>query len=79
MPDARILFLMPNPIESNYSGAVTHLRHVSTQRQSTTAEALWTLGNGKPSHRANDLRILEKWQRFYPAEQIFVHFIEDRG
>ncbi len=77
MPDAKILFLMRNPIERDYSGVVKHLRYVGAQGQSTTDDALWTLGDGKPSRRADYLRILEKWQRFYPDEQIFVGFTED--
>jgi hypothetical protein len=78
MPDARILFLMRNPIERDYSGVVKHLYHVGTQGEATTDEALSSrFGGGNPSRRGDYLQILKKWQLFYPADQIFVGFIED--
>ena len=78
MPDAKILFLIRNPIERDYSGVVKHLRHVGTNGNAATDEYVSAhFDHGSRSHRAAYLQILKKWQRFYPNEQIFVGFIED--
>ena len=78
MPNAKIIFLMRNPIERDYSGVVKHQLHAGTQREAATDKRLSAhFGNGRRSRRADYLQILKKWQRFYPDEQIFVGFIED--
>jgi len=85
MPDARIFFLMRNPIERAYAASVWRL-HMLIARdllkgqtvEGATEEQLYE-GFDHPEVTAETdyLQILEKWQRFYPADQIFVGFIED--
>jgi Sulfotransferase family len=85
MPDARILFLMRNPIERAYAASVWRL-HILIARNLLKGQTVEEATEGQifqgfdhPEVRAETdyLRILEKWQRYYPADQIFVGFIED--
>jgi hypothetical protein len=85
MPHARIMFLMRNPIERAYAASVWRLHMLVARNllegqtvEGATEEQLYE-GFGHPEVRAETdyLRILEKWQRFYPSDQIFVGFIED--
>ena len=85
MPNARILFLMRNPIERAYAASVWRF-HMLIARdllkgqtvEAVTEEQLFE-GFDHPEVRAETdyLQILQKWQRFYPPRQIFVGFIED--
>ena len=85
MPNARIIFFMRNPIERVYAASVWRL-HMLIARdllrrqtvEAATEEQLFE-GFDDPEIRSETsyLQILEKWQRFYPADQIFVGFIED--
>src|SRR5215204_3670331 len=85
MPHARIFFIMRNPIERAYAASVWRL-HMLIARdllkgqtvEGATEEQLYE-GFDHPEVTAETdyLQILEKWQRFYPADQIFVGFIED--
>jgi len=78
MPNAKIILLMRNPIERDYSGVVRHLRDARKMGKAEMDEFLATrFDGGGPSRRADYLQILQKWQRFYPDDQIFVGFIED--
>ena len=85
MPDARILFLMRNPIERAYAASVWRIHMLIArdllkgQTVEAATEAQLLEGFDHPEVRAETdyLQILEKWQRFYPDEQIFVGFIED--
>jgi hypothetical protein len=85
MPDARILFLIRNPIERAYAASVWRLHMLIArdllkgQTVEAATEAQLLEGFDHPEVRAETdyLQILEKWRRFYPDEQIFVGFIED--
>ncbi len=85
MPNARILFLMRNPIERVYAASVWRLHMLIARNllegqtvEAATDEQLFE-GFDHPEVRAETdyVRILQKWQRFYPEDQIFVGFIED--
>jgi len=85
MPNARILFLMRNPIERAYAASVWRLHMLIAREllkgqtvEAATKEQLWE-GFDHPEVRAETdyLQILDKWQRFYTPDQIFVGFIED--
>jgi hypothetical protein len=78
IPNVKIIFLLRNPIERDYSGVVKHL-HQTGQRMETAPDK-WLVErfrSGGISRRADYLRILDKWRQFYPDEQIFVGFLED--
>jgi Sulfotransferase family len=85
MPHARIIFLMRNPIERAYAASVWRLHMLIARNllegqtvEGATEEQLHE-GFDHPEVTAETdyLRIIEKWQRFYAADQIFVGFIED--
>jgi hypothetical protein len=85
MPDATILFLMRNPIERTYAASVWRLHLLiarnllkgQTVEAATREQLLEGFDHPEITAETDYLRILEKWQRFYPANQIFVGFIED--
>jgi len=78
MPDAKIIFLMRNPIERTWSQAVQHFDRRKVTVQSLSESRLRDFFNLKGVRLRSDYRhILENWQKFYPEEQIFVGFLED--
>ncbi len=80
MPDARIVFFMRNPIERLYSSALMRLRHLREMGRKTEADQAFFerfLREPEVVAETKYLRSLERWQRFYPDEQIFVGFLED--
>jgi Sulfotransferase family len=77
MPDAKLIFLMRNPIERAYSGAVMHLDLEGQKSQTASDEELSKLAGRIGVERTRYLRILERWRQYYPDEQIFVGFLED--
>ena len=85
MPNARIIFLMRNPIERAYAASVWRLHMLiarnllkgQTVEAATQAQLLEGFDHPEVRAETDYLQILEKWQRFYPDEQIFVGFIED--
>lgn len=79
MPDAKIIFMMRNPMERAWSQALMDLtwgagltdvpfprfnRHFMSKRSRAFGDYSQTLDN---------------WRQFYPEEQIFVGFLEDAG
>jgi hypothetical protein len=85
MPDARIIFLIRNPVERLYAASVWRLHlliargRLKVQDLEATTEQQLFEGFDDPEiiSETSYLRILQKWQRFYPADQIFVGFLED--
>lgn len=85
MPSARILFLTRNPIERVYAASVWRLHMLiarnllkgQTVEEATEEQLLEGFDHPEVRAETNYLPILEKWQRYYPADQIFVGFIED--
>lgn len=80
MPDAKIIFIMRNPIERSWSAAVMYFDKRGTRKADSVPEkAFCRLIDNAPNmyQRADYPGILENWQKFYPEEQIFVGFIED--
>ena len=79
VPDARIVFMMRNPVERVWSQAVMSFdRTKGKSIDSVTEEELLRMFSGEGFRRRTDyLRTLEAWSSFYPEEQIFVGFLED--
>ena len=76
MPDARIIFLMRNPIERAWSQSLMDLR--GRNIEDVTDEEFQRHFKGKRSHLFTDyLRTLANWEAFFPQGQIFVGFLED--
>jgi hypothetical protein len=81
MPEAKIIFMMRNPIERPWSQTVMRLDNVSKYRIGLTKERKIHRSLTRQSSRARTeyLRTLKNWETFYPEEQIFVGFLEDVG
>lgn len=75
IPDAKIIFIMRNPIERAWSAAVMRSSRAGNtdlrQHYHSSFALNHSIGN------TNYQRTLENWGRFYPAERIFVGFLED--
>jgi hypothetical protein len=79
VPDARIIFMMRNPVERVWSQAVMGFdRSKGKAVDAVTDEELLRMFSGEGSRRRTDyLRTLDTWSAFYPKERIFVGFLED--
>ncbi len=78
-PEARIIFMMRNPVERVWSQAVMSFdrgrnRPIDTATQD---ELLRQFGGAGAKRRTDYLRTLETWRAFYREDQIFVGFLED--
>src|SRR5918997_4626771 len=79
VPDARIIFMMRNPVERVWSQAVMGFdRSKGKAVDAVTEEELLRVFGGEGSRRRTDyLRTLDTWSAFYPEDRIFVGFLED--
>ncbi len=79
MPEAKIVFMMRNPIERVWSQTVMSFdRGKEGPIEDATEEELLRHFGGEGARRRTDyLRTLETWGAFYPEDQIFVGFLED--
>ena len=78
-PDAKIIFMMRNPIERVWSHAVMSFDKVEKGSVGTASQKKLLRKIGRDSTRSltDYLRTLETWRRFYPDERIFIGFLED--
>jgi Sulfotransferase family len=78
MPDAKIIFLMRNPVERTWSQSVQFFDRRGIKVQSLSESRLRDFFSLKGVRlRSSYLNILKNWQKFYPEEQFFVGFLED--
>jgi hypothetical protein len=79
VPDARIIFMMRNPIERVWSQAVMSFdRSQGKAIDAVTEEELLRTFGGEGYRRRTDyLLTLDTWGAFYPKDRIFVGFLED--
>jgi len=79
MPDAKLIFMMRNPIERAWSQAVMSFDKVQkgSAESASMEEILDRFARSSSSRLTNYLRTLENWSAFYSEEQIFVGFLED--
>jgi hypothetical protein len=76
MPEARIIFLMRNPIERAWSQSLMDVRERNIE--DVTDEEFQKHFESKRSRLFTDyLRTLENWGAFFAEKQIFVGFLED--
>jgi hypothetical protein len=76
MPEAKIIFLMRNPIERAWSQSLMDVRNRNIE--DVTDEEFQRHFESKRSRLFTDyLRTLENWGSFFPEKQIFVGFLED--
>ncbi len=77
MPEARIIFMMRNPIERAWSQALMDLRDEPNADDMPQKELTRRFANKRSRLLTDYLRTLENWGTFFPEEQIFVGFLED--
>jgi hypothetical protein len=79
MPDAKVIFMMRNPIERAWSQTVMSFDKVEKGSfASVSEEELFKkLGRNSTYKLSNYLRTFENWCAFYPPERFFVGFLED--
>jgi hypothetical protein len=74
-PNARIILMMRNPIERAWSGSVMAKRDIPLSEVKTSAA---TAIESQRSRMLTDyLTALDRWTAYYPAERIFIGFMED--
>lgn len=77
-PEARIIFMMRNPIERAYSAAVMELDRRGKTPEDVSHESHALLFESEDfTLRSDYLRTLANWHHFYPGDRIFVGFLED--
>ena len=79
VPDAKIIFMMRNPIERAWSQTVMSFDKVEKGSASSVSEEelFKRIGRNSTYKLSNYLRTFENWGGFYPAERFFVGFLED--
>jgi hypothetical protein len=79
MPDAKIVFMMRNPIERAWSQTVMSFDKAEKGSFSSVSEEelFKKIGRNSTYKLSNYLRTFENWGAFYPAERFFVGFLED--
>jgi hypothetical protein len=78
MPEAKIVFLMRNPIERAWSQTVMYFDKREGRRvEEVREEEFLDFTRSQSSLHTDYLRTLGNWGSFFPEEQIFVGFLED--
>ena len=78
MPDAKIIFMMRNPVERPWSAMDMRLRIRGHEVHEVKDRKFYRRFDNKGSRLRTDyLRTLESWGSYYPEEQVFVGFLED--
>lgn len=78
MPEAKIVFLMRNPIDRAWSHFLKTIRDKNRPLNSVLETEFIQHFNSDKSRKKSDYKtILETWQLCYPKEQIFTAFFEE--
>ena len=78
MPDAKIIFIMRNPIQRAWSHLLMELRNDKIPLESLSKEAFIEHFNSKKSIKKSSYsHIVETWKSYYPEEQLFIAFFEE--
>ena len=78
MPDAKIVFMIRNPVERPWSVMNMGLRMRGRSAEDVTLRNFRRQVKNRRVRRMTDyLRTLDTWSAFYPGDQIFVGFLED--
>lgn len=76
MPETKLFFMLRNPIERAWSGAIMEI--VRRNSLEASRDLLVAHFEGEASRSRTDyLRTLEVWGAEYPPEQIFIGYLED--
>ena len=77
MPEAKIIFMMRNPVERTWSQALMDFRRGLAAEATQEKDFLRHFDSKRPRLFSDYLRTLENWGTFFAEEQIFVGFLED--
>ena len=78
MPEAKIIFMMRNPVERAWSHTAMRLKNRGRSGEDLGEERFDRRFGRKASRLRTDyLRTLDNWGSFFPEERIFVGFLED--
>ncbi len=77
MPEARIIFMMRNPMERAWSQAMMEFGRGEPVEDIPFPKLNRHFVNARSRRLSNYMRTLDTWRMFYPEEQIFVGFLED--
>jgi hypothetical protein len=78
MPEAKIIFMMRNPIERAWSQSLMYFDKREGRRvEEVREEEFLEFTRSQSSLHTDYLRTLENWGAFFPRGQIFVGFLED--
>ncbi len=79
LPDAKIVFLMRNPVDRAWSHLKHYLSRIEKRSVKVLAEQtmLEYLNNALFFSRGNYPRILDNWQAVFPEHQIFLGFFDE--
>ncbi len=79
MPEAKVIFMMRNPVERVWSQTVMSLDKMEEGSAGSVRPKRLLRKTRRNTSRllTNYLRTLEIWSAFYPEDQIFIGFLED--
>jgi hypothetical protein len=79
LPEAKLIFMMRNPIERAWSQLVMRLDKAGKREVGPSRHRKLQRNFEREGYRARTdyLQTLENWSAFYPEERIFVGFLED--
>ncbi|TAL53856.1 MAG: hypothetical protein EPN89_01485, partial [Methylovulum sp.] len=80
LPDAKIIYLLRHPVQRLWSqAAMSHSERFGHEGIQTISDKRLISFLKKPENLAHSryLTNLEKWEKYYPSEQIFTGFFED--
>lgn len=78
MPNAKIIFILRNPIQRAWSHALKRIRDRNISIASVSeAEFIQNFNSNTSRSRSSYLQILEVWQSYYSQENFFIGFFED--
>jgi hypothetical protein len=78
MPDARIVFMMRNPLERAWSQTVMYFDKREGRRiEEVREEDFLAFTRSQSSLHTDYLRTLANWGSYFPKDQVFIGFLED--
>lgn len=79
MPDAKIIFMMRNPIQRAWSHAVKKLVADRGRKIESVSEAEFInhFDNSRSKTKGNYLKTIETWKKYYPEKQFIIIFYEE--
>lgn len=78
MPDAKIIFLMRNPMQRAWSHLLKNIRDEKRPIESVSeAEFIKHFNSNKSRAKSNYFQIINTWNSYFPEEQFLIAFFEE--